>query len=134
VEGQKFGLGAQRHVDCEREIGQHGMDSRSDFQSALLGAWLFGFGTIAFLYFAVYRNLPRNTAVAADILTRLTSENPMWWAALAACLVLGCALVGSWPRKSSLGLWIVLGVTFLIPVGFLGMFMIIASKAREAAK
>jgi len=27
-------------------------------KTVTLGLWLFGFGTIAFLYFAIYRNLP----------------------------------------------------------------------------
>jgi len=53
---------------------------------------------------------------------------------LAACLVLGFALVVSWPGKSSPVLWIALRVTFLISMGFVGMFMVIAAKAREAGK
>jgi hypothetical protein len=103
-------------------------------KGAFLGAWLFGFGTIAFLYLAVYRNLPPNTAVAADIITRFTSENPLWWAALAACIVLGCAMVGSWPGKVSPIVWGALGVTFIVPVGFFAMFMVLAARLREAVK
>ena len=49
-------------------------------------------------------------------------------------LVLGFALVVSWPRQSSPALWIAPALTFLILVGFLRMFMVIAAKAREAAK
>jgi hypothetical protein len=47
-------------------------------KGAFLGAWPFGFGTMAFLYFAVYRNLPPHSAVAAILLTHFTSQNPSW--------------------------------------------------------
>jgi hypothetical protein len=66
-------------------------------KGAFLGAWLFGFGTIFFLYFAVYRDLPPNTAVATNLITRFTSENPLLWASLACCIVLGCALLVLFP-------------------------------------
>jgi hypothetical protein len=62
-------------------------------KSALLGMWLFGFGTMAFLYFAIYRNLPPNSSVDYRLITRYTIENPVWWAALAGCLALGYAVV-----------------------------------------
>ena len=42
--------------------------------------------------------------------------------------------MGSWLRKTSLALWIAFEATFLIPVGFLGMFTVLAAKLREAAK
>jgi hypothetical protein len=106
-------------------------------KGVFLGAWLFEFGTIAFLYLSVYRNLsPKTAAVGVTVLTGFTLQNPLWWAALAACVVLGCALVGSWPvgpGKSSLALWIVLGVTFLIPLGLIGLFMAMVAKLKEAA-
>jgi hypothetical protein len=105
-------------------------------KGVFLGTWLFEFGTIAFLYLAVYRNLPRNTVVGVTALMGYTSQNPLWWAAFPACVVLGCALVGSWPvgpGKSSLALWIVLGVTFLIPLGYVGFFMALVAKLKESA-
>jgi hypothetical protein len=102
-------------------------------KGAFLGTWLFEFGTIAFLYLALYRNLSPNTVVGVTALMGYTSQNPLWWASLAACLVLGCSLVGSWPGKGSLALWIVLGVTFLIPLGLIGLFMAMVAKLKEAA-
>jgi len=36
-------------------------------KGAFLGVWLFGFGTMAFLYFAIYRNLPPHSAVAVTV-------------------------------------------------------------------
>lgn len=65
-------------------------------KSLSLGMWLFGFGTIVFLYFAIYRNLPPNSAVSVNLITALTIQNPVWWASLAVCLALGSAVVRSW--------------------------------------
>jgi len=60
------------------------------------------FGTIAFLYFAIFRRLPPGGAmIEPAFFTHYTTQNRLWWAALAACIVLGCALVGSWPGKGS---------------------------------
>lgn len=103
-------------------------------KSLFLGFWLFGFGTIVFLYFAVYRGLSSGTAVAvsASAITLHTTQNPWWWASLVACTILGCALVRSWPGKGSVVLWIFLLVTSVIPVGCFGLFYILSSKLKEA--
>src|SRR5437660_3741311 len=61
-------------------------------KGTLLGFWLFGFGTMAWLYFALYRNLRPNSAVSISVFSGLTTANPYWWAALALCLVLGLAI------------------------------------------
>jgi hypothetical protein len=102
-------------------------------KGTFLGLWLFGFGTITFLYFAVHRGLPSRTAVAVDVITSYTTQNPWWWAALAACTVLGFALVRSWPGKESVVLWIFLLVTSVVPVGFFGLFYVLSSKLKAAA-
>jgi len=65
-------------------------------KGTLLGFWLFGFGTMAWLYFALYRNLRPNSAVSISVFSGLTTANPYWWAALALCLVLGLAIARSW--------------------------------------
>ena len=102
-------------------------------KSIFLGLWLFGFGTIAFLYFAVYRGLSSRTAVAVDVITAYTTQNPWWWAALVACTVLGCALVRSWMGKGSVALWVFLLVTSVIPVGFFGLFYVLWSRLKADA-
>jgi hypothetical protein len=97
-------------------------------KGTFLGAWLFSFGTIAFLYLAVLRNRPPHSAVSVNILTSLTTQNAWWWIALVACLALGCAIVRSWPLTVPLALWITLLVTSVIPLGLLGLVFAIWQK------
>ena len=49
-------------------------------KSIFLGVWLFGFGTIAFLWLAVYRHMAPHTAVDLRLIAGLTTQNPWWWA------------------------------------------------------
>jgi len=58
------------------------------FKGAFLGIWLFGIGTMAFLYFAIYRNLPPHSAVGVSVVTGYASQNPWWWTAAAQGLFL----------------------------------------------
>jgi hypothetical protein len=49
----------------------------------LLALWLFGFGTMALLYFSIYRHLPPNTAVEVSVFSARTIRNrlggaPSW--------------------------------------------------------
>jgi len=102
-------------------------------KGTLLGTWLFMFGTIAFLYFAIFRRLPHLAGMIDPAVFRhYTTKNPLWWSALAASIVLGCALVGSWPGKGSPVFWVVLLVTDLIPLGLLALFLILVAKLKEA--
>ena len=101
-------------------------------KSALLGMWLFGFGTMAFLYFAIYRNLPPNSSVDYRLITRYTIENPVWWAALAGCLALGYAVVRSWSAPPIL--WVEVLVTGLVPAGFLALFLTLVAKLKHLSQ
>lgn len=103
-------------------------------KGGFLGLWLFGFGTLAFLWFSFFRHLSRNSAVSTQLISGATTQNPWWWAALIACIVLGCALVRSWPGKSSGVLWIFLLVTSVIPVSLFGLYAFLLFKLREAAR
>jgi hypothetical protein len=70
-------------------------------RGTLLSMWLFGLGTITYLYLAVYRRLPRHASVdirSIDLLTRL---NPLWWIALVVCLVLGFAIAHRWSESKA---------------------------------
>ena len=58
-------------------------------KGTLLGPWLLGFGTMALLYFVVYRNMRPNSAIGISVIAPYTTQNPLWWTALAVCLVLG---------------------------------------------
>jgi hypothetical protein len=98
-------------------------------KGALLGIWLFSFGTVAFLYLALYRHLQPQTAVAVDVITHMTTHNVLWWIALAACLAIGLLITRSWPGRPAL--WIALVVMELFPVGLLVMFFTLFSRNKE---
>ena len=98
-------------------------------KGAFLGLWVFVFGTFAFLYLAIFRNLRGNTAVGFSVLESYTAWNPLWWAGLLIATVAGCLVTRSWPGKG--WFWISLMVTFLFPVGLVGLFMAILAKLRH---
>lgn len=101
-------------------------------KGTLLGTWLFVFGTIAYLYFAVFRTLPSGAAVDLRVITHYTTQNPLWWAAFVASIVLGCSIVGSWPGKGLPPVfWIAVWVTELVPVG---LFVAIVVKLKQAMR
>jgi hypothetical protein len=95
-----------------------------------LGLWLFAFGTLAFLYLTVFRNMRPNTAVGLSVITGYTMQNPLWLAALVVSMVVGCLVARSWPGKR--WFWIALMVTFLFPAGLFGLVLTLAVKARHA--
>src|SRR5690348_196053 len=97
-------------------------------KGTLLALWLFGFGTMAWLYFALYRNLPPNSAVDIRLITALTTQNFFWWAGLVVCLVLGYGIARSW--SGPLLLWIAFALTGIIPAGFLALFLVLAYKLK----
>jgi len=101
-------------------------------KGTLLALWLFGFGTMAWLYFAFYRHLPPNSAVDISIFAALTTRNPFWWIALVVCLVLGYGIARSW--SGPLTLWIALAVTGLIPAGCLALFLVLAYKLKHISQ
>jgi hypothetical protein len=98
-------------------------------KGTLLALWLFGFGTMAWLYFTLYRNLPPHSAIDLRIITALTIQNPLWWAALVLSFVLGFGVARSWSGPP--GLWIALFVTGLIPAGFLTLFLVLVYKLKQ---
>jgi hypothetical protein len=99
-------------------------------KGAFLGLWFFAFGTLVFLYLAVYHNLRPNTAVGLSVLVSYTTWNPVWWGALAIAIVVGCLVVRSRPGKS--WFWISLMVTLLFPAGLLGLILALLAKSRHA--
>jgi hypothetical protein len=98
----------------------------------LLGLWLSSFGTIAYLYLAIYRRLPGPVAVGTTVFTAYTVQNPLWWAGLVACFVIGFAIAKSWPGKPIF--WVALAVTELIPVGLVVMFVMLVARMRDATQ
>jgi hypothetical protein len=96
-----------------------------------LGIWLFSFGTLAYLYLALYRHLQPNTAVGIDIFYSLLIRNPFWWIGIIACFAIGLLITRSWSGRPIL--WIALAVTESVPVGILGMFLMLVHKMKQAA-
>ncbi len=101
-------------------------------KGTLLALWLFGFGTMAWLYIALYRHLQPNSAVGISVIASLTIHHPFWWTALVVCLVLGYGIARSW--SGPLGLWIALLVTGLIPAGCLAFFLVLIVKLKQASQ
>jgi hypothetical protein len=100
-------------------------------KGTFLGIWLFSFGTIAYLWFSIYRRLPPSTAVGVSVFAAYTTHNVLWWIALALCLAIGLLITRSWPGKPAL--WIALALTELFPVGLVAMFIILVSRMRAMA-
>ncbi|HVS88986.1 MAG TPA: hypothetical protein VHF01_12305 [Candidatus Acidoferrum sp.] len=106
-------------------------------KGTLLGLWLLGFGTMAFFYFAIYRNLPPNTGGGVSsmdirVFTVNTIQNPLWWGALVVCFVLSYAIARSWPLPKIL--WVGLLVTGLVPAGILALFIVMVVKLKQASQ
>jgi hypothetical protein len=99
-------------------------------KGTLLGLWLLGFSTMAWLYFAIYRHLPRSAAVDMRLITALTTHNPAWGTALVVCFAFGYAIARSWSGPPIL--WIALLVTGLIPAGFLALYLMLVVRLKHA--
>jgi hypothetical protein len=99
-------------------------------KSLFLGIWLVSFGTITYLYFVLYRRLPRSTAIGSSVFAAYMTYNPFWWAGVLACFMLSFVIVKSWPGRPIF--WIALAVTELLPAGMLTMFLILMFKVNAA--
>ncbi len=65
-------------------------------KGSLLGTGLFLVGTVFFLI-AAAGPFRANRAIGLSVITGVTIHNPLFWVAFVASLVIGCAIVGSWP-------------------------------------
>jgi CHASE2 domain-containing sensor protein len=101
-------------------------------KGTLLGLWLFGFGTMFYLYFAVFRPLTAHSAVAFNLITSQTTQNPLWWVALVVCLVFGYAIAHRW--SGPLTLWIALLLTGLVPAGYLALVIMLAARLKHVSQ
>ncbi|SRR5713226_4939241 len=101
-------------------------------KGTLLSIWLFLFGTIAYLYFVLFRKLPPGPgSIDIRTLAVFTVSNPAWWLVLIGCLAFGLAIAYSWPIKPIL--WIALAVTELFPVGLLTLFLVMVGRLKAIA-
>ncbi len=95
-------------------------------KATFFGIWLFSFGTIALLYFALFRTLPEPGMVGVALIAHLTTHNVYWWIALAVCVAIGLFVTRLWPGKPIL--WVVLAATEVIPVGLFGLFLMLVAR------
>ncbi len=65
-------------------------------KGTLLGTGLFLLGAVLFLI-AATGPFRANRAIGLSAITGLTIHNPLFWVAFFASLVIGCAIVRSWP-------------------------------------
>jgi hypothetical protein len=65
-------------------------------KGSLLGTGLFLVGTVLFLI-ATTGPFRANKAIGLNVITGLTIHNLLFWVAFVASLMIGCAIVGSWP-------------------------------------
>jgi len=100
------------------------------FKGAFLGLLLTAVGTLVFLYFAVFRNLGPNTAVAVSLYASYTTRNPLWWAGLIVAIVVGCMVARKWPGKG--WFWSTVVVTLAFPAGVLGLILAAVAKLGHA--
>jgi hypothetical protein len=101
-------------------------------KGTLLGLWLSGFGTIAYLYLAIFRYMPLGSMINVTFLPHRTIQNPLWWVALVVCFVLSYAIARSWAGPTIL--WVGLLVTGLVPAGLLALYITMAVKLKQAAQ
>ena len=108
-------------------------------KGTIVGFSLFAIGAAVFLL-AFFRS--KGPLVAApgqhwmmdiNVITHLTIYNAWFWAAFVASLVIGYAIVLSWPGKFSPVFWVVLFVIDLIPIGALGLFLVLTAKLKQVS-
>jgi hypothetical protein len=110
-------------------------------KGTFLGLTIFAVGVTTFLV-AFFRSLGPLLAgpgqhYSIDIRTifHVTTQNIWFWAAAVACLVIGWAIVASWPGRFSPLFWVMLAVADVVPATLLGVFVMLAlSLLRRATK
>src|SRR5258708_17891479 len=68
------------------------------------------------------------------IIPLVTIYNAWFWAAFAACMVIGWALARSWPGRFSPAFWVVLAVIDLFSARMLRLFFLLMSKLNEITR
>ena len=66
-----------------------------------LGAGMFVVGAIIYVVLALQADAQHSEsrAVGLSVISYMTVYNPFFWASLVAALVIGCAVVRSWPGR-----------------------------------
>ena len=98
-------------------------------KTTFLGVWLASFGTLAYLYLAIYRKLPPNTTASTSVFAASMTYNVSWWLGITACFGIAFMILKAWSPRPIL--WVALIVTELFPVGLLVMFLMLVARNRE---
>ena len=96
------------------------------FKGTWFAFWSLSFGTMVYLYFALFSNSRPHTATGMSALTGYTLANPIWWIALIICLVVGNAIAKYWPVPRFV--WIASLVSGAIPAGLILLILVLATK------
>jgi hypothetical protein len=108
-------------------------------KGTFIGVTIFAVGALAFMLLSLRSMGPllagpgRHWSIDIRSISLTTVGNPWFWAAFAACLVIGCAIARSWPGKFSPAFWVTLAVIDLIPAGVLSLILFIVFKLKEVA-
>ena len=95
-----------------------------------IGIWLFSFFTIGYLWFRLFR-YAIGGMVDVRAVQIMTIQNWLWWTGLIVCFAVGVLITRVWTPK--LGVWILLSVTELIPVGLLTPLILLISRTKQMA-
>jgi hypothetical protein len=63
-------------------------------KGSLLGILMF-----SILFAFRYRNSFHHVLIGPGVISQITIHNVFFWLGLVGCVLLGCAIVGSWPIK-----------------------------------
>ena len=108
-------------------------------KGTFVGVTIFAVGVTVFLLAFFRRSGPlfggSGGVGSLDIntISHLTTHNIWFWAAFAASVVIGWAIVASWPGRFSPAFWVALAITDLIPATLLGLFLLLALPLLRAA-
>lgn len=101
-------------------------------KGTFLGISIFGIG-FTLLTLPTQWGSENQTSTDIRSIYAATIYNPWMWAAFAASIVIGLAIVRSWPGRFSPVFWVVLVVMDLVPAGLLGLFLLVLSKLKHIA-
>jgi hypothetical protein len=108
-------------------------------KGTFLGISIFAVGAVVFLLAFLRSRGPllagpgQQRATGLTVISHLTVYNVWFWAAFAACLVIGWAIAASRPGRFSPTFWVVLAVIDLVPAGLVGLVVLLVSRLKEAA-
>jgi hypothetical protein len=109
-------------------------------KGAFVGVTVFAVGVTVFLLAFFRRSGPifrgsSGGVASLDINTilHLTTHNVWFWAAFAASIVIGWAVVVSWPGRFSTLFWIMLAIADVVPATLLGLFLMLALPLLRTA-